>query len=460
MRVMLQGSAKPLDAAELPSTSLAFGVARKVGLIQYADADVATIAGRPLMLPPGLVCSATVDATIKSAGAQTWLKQMLVQLPEQGGQSMSERQSTLVTIFCHAEDLEGAETCLRGFLDTPDPESSHLLVAFRGVIHLCCRLHKTENAVHWFRELMVRDIVPSQSIFQAMVGAFAEVGSFAELEKHFFLMKEHSVLNTDEFWQAMLKACARCREVERASELFDHILASGHIFNTTTFNTIIHTCSQVGDLERAERYFFMMEKLGFEPCLTSYNGMINACACKGDIEKAERWLNKMVASSVKPNEITYGTLCKAFARRGEPYQVKRILQAYSSHGNQLNEYFFAAWISACGQASPADLKGAEDAFWEVVRHGLRPQRIRRVLARVLGDDHVAQLMSQHAATTNAAKVNGTAKESGKKSKAAKSKHSAASIVSSLQPQGALKRAPKGMRKESTASNTVVGRMQV
>jgi pentatricopeptide repeat protein len=157
---------------------------------------------------------------------------------------------------------------------------------------------------------------------------------------------------------------------------------------------MIHACSQSSDIDGAERYCRLMMVLGIEPELVTYNTLINTCASQGNTQRAEDWFKDMVNNKVVPNEVTYGTLCKVFARNGEAEKVKRILQCLDESGFSLNEYFFASWISACGAADPPDRAGAEEALMEVMKRGLRPHRVRRVLARVLGEQRVFQLMNQ------------------------------------------------------------------
>lgn len=60
----------------------------------------------------------------------------------------------------------------------------------------------------------------------------------------------------------------------------------------------------------------------------------------------------------------------------------------------MNPYFYAALISACGAATPPDLKRAETAVHDLVKHGLRPQSVKRALARVLGMARVKNIFAR------------------------------------------------------------------
>merc|ERR1719401_1232153 len=112
---------------------------------------------------------------------------------------------------------------------------------------------------------------------------------------------------------------------------------------------------------------------------------MNACAAHGYAAEAERWLLRMVGEGWQPNLVTYGTICKVFARQGAVQQIEGIMKMLDDSGTPLNEYFYASLISACGAVTPADPARAERALVDLVRRGLRPQSVKRALARVVGD---------------------------------------------------------------------------
>jgi hypothetical protein len=70
------------------------------------------------------------------------------------------------------------------------------------------------------------------------------------------------------------------------------------------------------------------------------------------------------------------------------------MKAFESLGNTLNEYFYASLISACGVSKPPNTIRAELAFAELVGRGLRVQKVKKVLGRVLGERRAAQLIDQ------------------------------------------------------------------
>merc|ERR1719464_1880801 len=102
-------------------------------------------------------------------------------------------------------------------------------------------------------------------------------------------------------------------------------------------------------MQRARQYWQRMEEVGLEPNLVSYNTVINACAILGEASKAVTWLACMTEKGITPDLVTYSTLCKAFAREGKADVVEDIMRWLDASGYELNEYFFASLISACGE---------------------------------------------------------------------------------------------------------------
>lgn len=190
---------------------------------------------------------------------------------------------------------------------------------------------------------------------------------------------------------AAIKVCAHHGDIGKAEMLLSKMEENLMEITVDTFNAMIHTCTQAGDMDRVEAYMRRLQEKGFEPNLVTFNSVINACAAFGDAPRAEKWLLNMVSQGIQPNHVTYGTICKVFARQGSVHQIEGIMKLLEDSGLQLNEYFFASLISACGATNPPDPQRAEMALVELVRRGLRPQSVKRAIARVVGNRRTAQL---------------------------------------------------------------------
>eukprot|EP00448_Togula_jolla_P023594 CAMPEP_0170580842 /NCGR_PEP_ID=MMETSP0224-20130122/6722_1 /TAXON_ID=285029 /ORGANISM="Togula jolla, Strain CCCM 725" /LENGTH=258 /DNA_ID=CAMNT_0010903939 /DNA_START=87 /DNA_END=863 /DNA_ORIENTATION=- len=162
---------------------------------------------------------------------------------------------------------------------------------------------------------------------------------------------------------------------------------------TAAYNEMIHNCIKLGNVQQGEALLNNMEACGVRPDLLSFNLVLNSYAIDGDVERAARLLSAMLQHKIEPNDVTYATVCKVMAVRGLVAEIEAFMQVLRQHNVSLNVYFFGALISACGRCEPPDVPTAERAFKELVELGLRPQSVKKSLARVVGMDRASAMIS-------------------------------------------------------------------
>mmetsp|Transcript_109686 Transcript_109686/g.200933 ORF Transcript_109686/g.200933 Transcript_109686/m.200933 type:complete len:419 (+) Transcript_109686:2-1258(+) len=352
--------------------------------------------------------------------------------------------NALIHTCSRAGDLERVENLIRQLLNSIEGVRANT-VTFNTVIHACGRAGKPDRASYWFDELVRYGLTPNEHTFGALLNAWAEAGDHEKMAHYQRIMEDFGFGNTAVSYNTLIKACAHRGDVSRAESLFQQMVEQGHQVSLITYNSLIHTCTQAGDIARAEEYLQLMNSRGIHPNLITYNTVINACAANGDATRAEGWLIYIIKLGLQPNEVTYGTICKAFARKGEVLAVERIMEAFAKSGQTLNEYFFASLISACGTAQPPDTDRAEQAFLELVSRGLRPQSVRRVLSRAIGEKRAQALIeranrkngqvdfagAQHPKTAAASAAMSTAGDAGdhvqQRARAGRQRHRAARV---------------------------------
>merc|ERR550534_2549619 len=137
-----------------------------------------------------------------------------------------------------------------------------------------------------------------------------------------------------------------------------------------------------------------MLDLGMRPNVVSYNGLLNVCAEACDATRARWWVREMGRCGQKPNKVTFGTMCKLYARKGWAEAVADTMGEFQQAGGVLNEYFFAALISACSRQLPPDMRGVRGAVEGLVARGLNLAKVRPALDRTLGRRAAAQLVQE------------------------------------------------------------------
>eukprot|EP00448_Togula_jolla_P007109 CAMPEP_0170594928 /NCGR_PEP_ID=MMETSP0224-20130122/14270_1 /TAXON_ID=285029 /ORGANISM="Togula jolla, Strain CCCM 725" /LENGTH=285 /DNA_ID=CAMNT_0010919035 /DNA_START=100 /DNA_END=957 /DNA_ORIENTATION=- len=165
------------------------------------------------------------------------------------------------------------------------------------------------------------------------------------------------------------------------------------------YNNVIRQYMRRGRVQEAKALLMNMGHLGLKPNVLSFNLVMNSCAATGDTVRAGQLLDCMRALNISPNEVTYATICKVLAFNGQVAQIQEFLRLLKKNNIQLNVYFFGALISACGRCVPRDANTAARAFNEMVALGLRPQSVKKALARAVGVGRASAMISHACRTT-------------------------------------------------------------
>jgi len=197
--------------------------------------------------------------------------------------------------------------------------------------------------------------------------------------------------------------------ISRSSEVQSPVdmACSNEAASLACYNDMIRECIKLGDVKQSEVLLNDMEAFGVKPDLLSFNLVLNTYASDGNVEKAAGLLSSMLDRQIEPNDVTYATVCKVMAVKGLVAQIDGLMQILRQRKVSLNVYFYGALISACGRCEPPDVLTAERAFKEMVLEGLRPQSVKKSLARVVGVTRASALISnacQNKALTEPEKV--------------------------------------------------------
>ncbi|CAJ1358005.1 unnamed protein product [Effrenium voratum] len=112
-------------------------------------------------------------------------------------------------------------------------------------------------------------------------------------------------------YNALISACAKKGEVDRAEFWLKRMLKSSTQADVASYSSVIHACAKANDLQRAEAWIEQMERDGVQANVVTYNSAINACARCGDVKRAEHWFHKMVKQGIQPGVLTFNSMVNA-----------------------------------------------------------------------------------------------------------------------------------------------------
>merc|ERR1719359_1154001 len=156
--------------------------------------------------------------------------------------------------------------------------------------------------------------------------------------------------------------------------------------DTISYTAMINACARCGDVQKAEDWLVKMLEDGVEPNVITFNAVIAACAKKGDGHRAESWLKKMKQADVFPNSFSYNSAAKPFVALGDYHKVEQLMADLRSDGLPFDDFCLTSLLYAYGNAKPTQRQRAEGVFREYVAEhpkGLSPNALA-ALGRVIG----------------------------------------------------------------------------
>lgn len=167
---------------------------------------------------------------------------------------------------------------------------------------------------------------------------------------------------TKDYYNLVLKACVRNRDLERALAVFDQMLSRGERPDRYTWGLLVQAHIEEGDIAGAED--MLRRALDEQPAAVSvrlFNQLMKAHGDAGDPEAAYAWLDRLLALStgarpgptkagkpspaaaLTPNEYSFGICLAVAAAAGDKPRVLALVEALYRAGLGLNH---ATWRTA------------------------------------------------------------------------------------------------------------------
>merc|ERR1719321_1560072 len=144
------------------------------------------------------------------------------------------------------------------------------------------------------------------------------------------------------------------------------MLDAGIRGDTISYTAMINACARVGDVQKAEDWLVKMLEDGVEPNVITFNAVIAAAAKTGQGRRAENWLDKMRRAEVIPNSFSYNSAAKPFVALGDYKKVEQLMASLRSDGLAFDDFCLTSLLHAYGNAKPKQQQRAESAFREFV----------------------------------------------------------------------------------------------
>lgn len=185
-------------------------------------------------------------------------------------------------------------------------------------------------------------------------------------------------------YNTLLSACAKAERYNEALAVYEEMQAAGLREDVFTLTALITACERVGDWEQARRFFHEFRARGVQPNTVAYNQLIAALGAGG------RWRAALVAfqdmrapadgsAAVEPDIITFGSLISALEKSGQWEEALEVYEGMCAAGMAPNQYIFASMLNACEQGRQWDR--AKQLFQDMQRQNDIPMDSLGFLAR-------------------------------------------------------------------------------
>lgn len=233
------------------------------------------------------------------------------------------------------------------------------------------------------------------SIYTAVLTACAKAGDVERAEKWMQRMQVTGASATVYTYSAMFSACAKAKDATKAKFWFQKMVSDGVSPNAHSYGALIHACAKAGDVDAASHYLRSMGEAGICADVVVYGAVLDACAKARNPERAKEVHKQMIQHGVQPSIISYATLARPFAQRGDWIQVERLSAERSANGLPMNEYFLYTLLLAYALAQPRQADRAEAAFREAATDGVDAnQHVMVALARAIGRARCQKLVAE------------------------------------------------------------------
>jgi pentatricopeptide repeat protein len=200
--------------------------------------------------------------------------------------------------------------------------------------------------------------------------------------------------NVVTFFSAMIDACAKKADPDRAEYWLNRMLKHNIKPNAHSFSAIINAFSKARDPERAEQWLGHAEAVGIQDAVI-YSSVLSACGKATDAERARKIFQRMVDNGIKPQIMAYSALARPFSYGGDWVEVERIANEMSTHGVHANEYFLYAQLISYATAKPRQDERAEQCFRQALRSRLKANdHVVTALSRAVGRSRCIKLMQE------------------------------------------------------------------
>ncbi|KAK8935602.1 hypothetical protein KSP39_PZI013848 [Platanthera zijinensis] len=220
--------------------------------------------------------------------------------------------NTLVKGFCMAGAMEQAAALLAEML----LRGIEVKIGTFNLIITCLASEKLrmDSAVRFFKEMLLRDLQPSDSAKREMIYGLCRSGKILEaVDISCKMLKKGFAMNTIT-WNVVIHGLCESGRIKEATGLLNLILERGFQMDRVTYNTFIGAFCKVQRLDEGFRLREEMVLRVLEPDICTYGALIHGLCNLGKMEEAVQLINKLMGEGMIPDLFIYNSLINGYCK--------------------------------------------------------------------------------------------------------------------------------------------------
>ncbi|KAH9549386.1 hypothetical protein CY35_10G016600 [Sphagnum magellanicum] len=188
---------------------------------------------------------------------------------------------------------------------------------------------------------------------------YAKCGSIEDAWRVFNKMPSRDVVT----WTAMILGHVKCRQGQKALELFQQMQQEGVQPNTVTFVGVLNACASVVALEEGRCVNQQIVKCGWESDVFVGSSLVDMYVKCGSMEDAWRVFNKMPSRNV----VTWTAMISGHVNCGQGQKALELFRQMQQEGVRPDSVTFVGVLNAC--ASVVALEEGKCVHQQIVECG-------------------------------------------------------------------------------------------
>lgn len=243
---------------------------------------------------------------------------------------------------------------------------------FSTIVDACARLKDQRRLRRALEKFHRSGLRPNVHAYGTLIKAYGRCRDVERAWNLWYEMTETRRMEpTNYTYGCMLDTLVSNGRVEEGIGMLNNSLRNGREANTVQYSILIKGCARKRQVDQALALYHDMQVRKIPCNEVTYNTLINACTSVGDLSRAKMIMQNMVDTpNCRPDVITYSTLIKGFCGRGQVDNAFALFDQMEQSNIQPDAIVFNTLLEGCAKCMEVDT--AERVLEKMLQRNVSP----------------------------------------------------------------------------------------